>query len=208
MDAYQAALDQLTAEGFIYGCACSRKEILLADEALGLPSGVYPGTCRNGTNGRPVRALRFRVSSGEVSFCDRRLGCCAQDVERSVGDFVLRRADGLWAYQLAVVVDDLHQGVTDIVRGADLIDNTPRQILLTKSLGGEPFRYFHIPLVLNDRGEKLSKQAGATPIDCEEPLPMLERAFVHLGFERLGAESVETFLKAAVPLWRERWLTC
>ena len=179
LEAYADALAKLTAEGFIYGCACSRKEIQLADEALGLPIGVYPGTCR--------------------------LGDYLQHVEKTVGDFVLKRADGLWAYQLAVVVDDLYQGVTDIVRGADLIDNTPRQILLTQALGAAPLRYFHIPLVLNDRGEKLSKQAGAAPIDNEEPLPALEAAFEHLGFQRLGADSVSSFLQKAVPLWQERW---
>ena len=205
LEAYADALAKLTAEGFIYGCACSRKEIQLADEALGLPIGVYPGTCRHGTQGRPVRALRFRVPAGNVQFRDRRLGDYLQNVEKTVGDFVLKRADGLWAYQLAVVVDDLYQGVTDIVRGADLIDNTPRQILLTQALGAAPLRYFHIPLVLNDRGEKLSKQAGATPIDNEEPLPALEAAFEHLGFQRLGADSVSSFLHGALPLWQDRW---
>lgn len=205
LEAYADALAKLTAEGFIYGCACSRKEIQLADEALGLPIGVYPGTCRHSTQGRPVRALRFRVPAGNVRFHDRRLGDYLQNVEKTVGDFVLKRADGLWAYQLAVVVDDLYQGVTDIVRGADLIDNTPRQILLTQALGAAPLRYFHIPLVLNDRGEKLSKQAGAAPIDNEEPLPALETAFEHLGFQRLGANSVSSFLQKAVPLWQDRW---
>ena len=205
LEAYADALAKLTAESFIYGCACSRKEIQLADEALGLPIGVYPGTCRHGTQGRPVRALRFRVPADNVRFHDRRLGDYLQNVEKTVGDFVLKRADGLWAYQLAVVVDDLYQGVTDIVRGADLIDNTPRQILLTQALGAAPLRYFHIPLVLNDRGEKLSKQAGAAPIDNEEPLLALEAAFEHLGFQRLGADSVSSFLQKAVPLWQERW---
>lgn len=106
LKAYADALAKLTAEGFIYGCACSRKEIQLADEALGLPIGVYPGTCRHGTQERPVRALRFRVPAGNVRFHDRRLGDYLQNVEKTVGDFVLKRADGFWAYQLAVVVDD------------------------------------------------------------------------------------------------------
>ena len=204
-DAYEEALARLVASGFVYGCACSRKDVKEADERLGIPYPVYPGTCRSGTNGRAVRALRFRVPDRMVAFEDRWYGQYTQNVEKAVGDFVVKRADGLWAYQLAVVVDDLYQGVTDIVRGADLIDNTPRQILLTQALGAAPLRYFHIPLVLNDRGEKLSKQAGAAPIDNEEPLPALETAFEHLGFQRLGANSVSSFLQKAVPLWQDRW---
>lgn len=203
-DAYAEALAKLTRDGRVYGCACSRREVLEADRALGLAPGVYPGTCRSGTGGRAARALRFRLFSGETFFEDRRLGHYVQNVEREVGDFVLRRADGLWAYQLAVVVDDLHQGVTDIVRGEDLIDNTPRQIQLTRALGAEPFRYLHIPLVLNDRGEKLSKQQGAVPVDRDEPLPALECAFAHLGFPKVGAQTIAGFQKTAVELWRER----
>lgn len=202
--AYEAALAKLTAAGLVFGCACSRKEIFAADLRLGLPPGVYPGTCRRGTGGRPARSLRFRVPSGTVSFTDRWCGSFTQDVEHAVGDFILRRADGLWAYQLAVVVDDLAAGITDVVRGADLVDNTPRQILLTRALGGEPPRYMHIPLVLNDEGEKLSKQAGARPVDVSDPTGSLERAFAHLGFPRIGADSPEAFLRATVPLWRER----
>lgn len=203
--AYEEALERLEKLGLVYGCACSRKEIFEADLQLGLPKGVYPGTCRAGTHGRPVRALRFRVPSGSISFHDRRLGDFAQDVEHEVGDFVLKRADGLWAYQLAVVTDDIFSGVTDIVRGADLIDNTPRQILLARALGGTPPRYMHIPLVLNDAGEKLSKQAGATPVDASRPLEALEAAGRHLGLPAIGAENPEGYLLKALPLWAERW---
>lgn len=206
-DAYETAFEALKAKGFVYGCACSRKEIREAGHALGLPESAYPGTCRNGTNGRPVRAWRFRVPNREVRFVDRLMGPYVQNVEEVVGDFVLKRADGLWAYQLAVVVDDIFQGVTDIVRGADLIDNTPRQLLLYEAFEAQPPRYMHIPLVLNDRGEKLSKQQGATPLDDEDLLGELERAFVHLGFERIGADSIEAFHREALRCWKARFST-
>lgn len=202
--AYQTALDELTREGRVYGCACSRKEAALKAAELGLPAGVYPGTCRCGPNGRPVRALRFLTSSGETAFTDRLCGTFTQDVEHEVGDFVLKRADGLWAYQLAAIVDDIHQRVTDVVRGADLLDNTPRQIQLIRALGAPVPRYMHLPLVLNPEGQKLSKQQGATPLDDADPLGELERAWTHLGFARLGADTIDAFWRAALPLWKAR----
>lgn len=202
MEAYEAALATLIDKGCVYGCACSRKEVAAAAAAVGLPANVYPGTCRNGTGGRPARAMRFRVDNTPVTFVDRRYGVQTQNVEREVGDFVVRRADGLWAYQLAVVVDDLYQGVTDVVRGVDLIDNTARQIQLIKALGGTAPRYLHLPLVLNDRGEKLSKQQGARPLNPDALLSELEAAFVHLGYPRIGADSIAAFWRAAQPLWR------
>lgn len=205
MDAlYERALETLREAGRLYGCACSRAEIKERALTLGLPANVYPGTCRKGTHGRPVRMLRFLTEDEPVTFTDRWCGTFTQGVERECGDFVVKRADGLWAYQLAVVADDIDQGITDIVRGADLLDNTPRQIMLTRALGGTPARYMHIPLVLNDRGEKLSKQQGAVPL-TDDLLDELERAFTHLGFPRLGADSPATFLRAAVPLWAERF---
>lgn len=205
MDAlYERALETLREAGRLYGCACSRTEIKERALTLGLPANVYPGTCRKGTHGRPVRMLRFLTEDEPVTFTDRWCGTFTQSVERECGDFVVKRADGLWAYQLAVVADDIDQGITDIVRGADLLDNTPRQIMLTRALGGTPARYMHIPLVLNDRGEKLSKQQGAMPL-TDDLLDELERAFTHLGFPRLGADSPTAFLRAAVPLWAERF---
>lgn len=202
--AYQAALDRLIAQGRVYGCACSRKEVALRAAELGLPAGVYPGTCRLGTHGRPVRAMRFLTTSGTTTFTDRLCGDFTQDVEHEVGDFVLKRADGLWAYQLAAIVDDIHQGVTDVVRGADLLDNTPRQIQLIEALGAQAPCYMHLPLVLNPEGQKLSKQQGATPLDEDDPLGELERAWMHLGFDRLGADSIHAFWDAALPLWKSR----
>jgi len=202
---YRQALDRLEASGLLYGCACSRTEITAAQRALGLPAHVYPGTCRRGTGGRPVRALRVRVPDETVGFTDRACGPYAQNLAREVGDFVVRRADGLWAYQLAVVVDDAEQRITDVVRGADLLDNTPRQIWLQRALNLRTPRYLHVPLVTNAQGEKLSKQTGATALDTERPVPELQRAWQHLGFPALKAASVDDFGRRAIALWRERW---
>jgi glutamyl-Q tRNA(Asp) synthetase len=178
---YRAALDRLIASGHAYGCACTRAEIAAA--AGPRPKHgelVYPGTCRHGTKGRPVRAWRFRVE-GRVDWQDRRLGPQSQDLEAEVGDFVLKRADGLWAYQLAVVVDDAEQGITDIVRGEDLADNTPRQIAVQRALGFATPRYLHTPLVLAADGHKLSKQNGAAAIDLSDPPARLREAAARLG---------------------------
>ena len=205
-EAYRAALDELTRRGFVYGCACSRKEILAEDARLGLAPGVYPGTCRDGTHGRAARAQRFRTSSEPVTFHDRLAGTVTQNVEREVGDFVLKRADGLWAYQLAVVTDDGFQGITHVVRGADLVDNTPRQILLSRALGLAVPTYMHLPLVLNPEGQKLSKQQGAAPLNPDDLKGEIDRAWQHLGFPALGADTITAFWKAALPLWKERYV--
>jgi glutamyl-Q tRNA(Asp) synthetase len=207
--AYDTALARLIAARLAYGCACSRKEADEASAAAGLPLGVYASTCRVGTGGREPRSVRLRVPDppdDAISFHDRAAGVGIQHLARDVGDFVLRRADGLWAYQLAVVVDDAAQGITDIVRGADLLDNTPRQIWLQQALGLPTPRYLHLPVVLNAQGEKLSKQTGAAAIDDANPLRELERAWQHLGFARLGADDRATFLNRAAQLWAQRWL--
>jgi glutamyl-Q tRNA(Asp) synthetase len=166
IDWYERALRELRHN--TYWCACSRREI--ADSSLGLASDgaqIYPGTCRAGMPpDRPARALRLKVGAQEISYRDRVQGPRAQVLSRDVGDFVLYRADGQFAYQLAVVVDDAASGVTDIVRGADLLDSTPRQIHLQRLLGYPSPRYLHIPAALDARGEKLSKQTGAAPIDA------------------------------------------
>ncbi|QHE85578.1 tRNA glutamyl-Q(34) synthetase GluQRS [Hydrogenophaga sp. BPS33] len=187
---YQAALDALAEHGDVYPCACSRKDIEAALLARGITrerhhSAVYPGTCRpehGGLQGKPARAWRFEVGHvGRLHWFDRRLGAQQQNVATEVGDFVLKRADGLWAYQLAVVVDDAAQGITHVVRGEDLADNTARQILLQRALGLPTPLYLHTPLVLGNNGEKLSKQNGAQALDLGEPLAALERAARALG---------------------------
>ena len=187
--AYEAALQHLIQNGWAYPCACSRSDIERALLAQGIEhqrhaSAVYPGTCRHGLNGKTGRAWRLNVArvlddlAGDrvVRWHDRRLGAQSQDVVSEVGDFVLRRADGLWAYQLAVVVDDGAQGVTDVVRGMDLLDNTARQIVLQKALGLPTPRYLHVPLVLGENGEKLSKQNGAQALDLSDPSTSLQEA--------------------------------
>jgi glutamyl-Q tRNA(Asp) synthetase len=183
---YQQALDRLLERGLAYPCACSRKDIEAALAAQGVERQrhgelVYPGTCRDGLRGRQPRAWRFLAPRGEVQWSDRRLGPQQQDVQAEVGDFVLRRADGLWAYQLAVVVDDADQGITHVVRGEDLVDNTARQILLQRALELPTPAYLHTPLVLGANGEKLSKQNGAAPLPTSDPLAALNAAAQTLG---------------------------
>jgi glutamyl-Q tRNA(Asp) synthetase len=206
---YQRALDWLVRDGHAYPCACSRKDIELALAAQGRAHErhgelVYPGTCRNGLGGRPARAWRFRTRDEVVNWHDRRLGPQQQHVEREVGDFVLRRADGLWAYQLAVVVDDGLQGITQIVRGEDLADNTARQVLLQRALGLPTPGYLHTPLVLGANGEKLSKQNGAQPLDLHNPLHTLNAAAKTLGLARQQA-SVGDALAAWQVQWRDSY---
>ena len=207
-DAYRAALQRLRDAGLAYPCSCSRRVAEAAAQAAGLPDGVYPGTCRRGAAAGTAHATRLRVPdppADVIAFDDRAFGRYGQALARTVGDFVLQRADGLWAYQLAVVVDDADQRVTDVVRGADLLDNTPRQRWLQQQLGLPHPRYLHLPVVSNAQGEKLSKQTGAAALDCGNVLGEFERAWRHLGFERLGADSRDAFLRAAIPLWQARW---
>ncbi|WP_372826047.1 tRNA glutamyl-Q(34) synthetase GluQRS [Polaromonas sp.] len=226
-DHYQAALDTLIARQLAYPCACTRQEIAQALSAAGQPHArhgelVYPGTCRDGLQGRPARAWRFlteKYASNRASalmqraqaapdsganetliWQDRWLGEQGQDVAKAVGDFVLKRADGLWAYQLAVVVDDGAQGITDVVRGRDLTDNTARQILLQCALGLPTPRYLHVPLVLGVDGEKLSKQNGAQALDTSNPLASLTAAGQVLGITP-AASSVTDWLTQAVAQW-------
>ena len=172
---YEEALQKLPT----YWCSCTRREI--ADSSLGLAvdgAPIYPGTCRTGAAGAR-RALRVRAAADEICFDDRVQGRQCQVLERDIGDFVLYRADGLFAYQLAVVVDDAGQGVTDVVRGADLLDSTPRQIYLQRLLGAPTPRYLHVPVAVNSAGEKLSKQTGARAI--EPTKDTLRRALALLG---------------------------
>ena len=208
-DAYEAALARLRERGLAYACGCSRRAAEADAGAAGLPPGVYAGTCRGGVQGGAPRSIRLRVPDApddRIGFTDRAAGSVVQSLAREVGDFVLRRADGWWAYQLAVVVDDAAQGITDVVRGADLINNTPRQIWLQHCLDASTPRYLHVPVVTNALGEKLSKQTGARPLDGRDVLGELERAWRHLGFAPLGADTPAAFLRAAVDRWRARWV--
>lgn len=173
IERYREVFARLEERGCLFGCACSRREI--ADSAL-TQDGLrrYPGTCRDGLPpGRSARAIRLRVDPGTMCFDDILQGRVCQDVAQEIGDFVLLRADGTFAYQLAVVVDDADQGVTDIVRGADLLDSTPRQIYLQRLLELPTPRYLHVPAATNAAGEKLSKQTRARAVDGRRPEPDL-----------------------------------
>lgn len=182
-DAYADILNRLLESRQAYGCACSRKEIADSARSTAADGGLcYPGTCRAGVPpGREARAMRLRVDDRAIAMTDRIQGPLVQHLERDVGDFVLRRADGLWAYQLAVVVDDHAQGITDVVRGADLLDSTPRQIWLYTQLGWPVPRYAHLPVVANAAGEKLSKQTLAPALALEARSSELVRALRFLG---------------------------
>lgn len=213
--AYEAALARLRAAGLAYDCACTRREI---DEAL-VHAGrthqrhgerVYPGTCRAGVPaayaGRAARAVRLlTLRDGRhqhITWADRRLGAQAQDVTDAVGDFVLKRGDGCWAYQLAVVVDDAEQGITHVVRGEDLADNTARQILLQRDLGLPTPAYLHTPLVLGADGAKLSKQNGARALELADPVAALQAAAAVLRLPLLPAAATPgEWLQTAVPAW-------
>jgi glutamyl-Q tRNA(Asp) synthetase len=177
---YEEVLRKLRSHTYL--CGCTRREI--ADSSLGLASDgaqIYPGTCRGGLPaGKAQRALRVRVDDSSIGFVDRVQGRRDQVPSRDVGDFVLYRADGQFAYQLAVVVDDMDQGVTDVVRGADLLDSTARQIFLQRLLGHASPRYLHVPVALDAAGEKLSKQTGASALDLSEPRRELHRALAFL----------------------------
>ena len=225
---YQQALQQLVARGLAYPCACSRKDIEAALGRRGQPRArhgelVYPGTCRTGVQGRAGLAWRLRtdnhasnrpvapvkqspiainsIATSVIGWTDRRLGPQQQDVQAEVGDFVLKRADGCFSYQLAVVLDDAAQGISDVVRGQDLADNTARQILLQQLLGLPRPRYLHTPLVLGANGEKLSKQNGALPLNTTEPLAALNAAARVLGLCERGGNAADA-LAAWVTHWR------
>lgn len=186
LERYRAALDELSQRGFTYPCACTRRE--LEDSALAIDgSKIYPGTCRHGlAPGKAARTLRLRTHAAPIGFADLIQGWTEQSVGKEVGDFVLLRADAIYAYQLAVVVDDMDQGVTDVVRGADLLDSTARQIHLQRLLGCRTPRYAHVPAAVNAAGEKLSKQTGAEALDLSDPKAELARARRFLGQDEDG----------------------
>jgi glutamyl-Q tRNA(Asp) synthetase len=180
-DAYRAAMERLRAQGLVYECACSRREI----EQAGLPGidgPVYPGTCGAGLRpGRQMRSLRVRVGRALIEFDDALQGRVHQGLGAEVGDFVLWRTDGTYAYHLACAVDDAAQGITEVVRGADLIDSTPRQVFLQQQLGLPTPAYLHLPVATNAGGEKLSKQTLAPAVDPEDAATVLGRVLDFLG---------------------------
>lgn len=203
-DAYRAAFEALRAAGRVFPCACTRREI--ADSALARDgTRRYPGTCRDGlAPGREARAWRLRVEPGEVSFDDAVQGVIREDVAADVGDFVLLRADGLFAYQLAVVVDDAEAGVTEVVRGADLLDSTGRQILLQRLLGYPQPGYAHLPVASNAAGEKLSKQTLARAVEGSDPARVLVDALEFLG-QQPPAGLAQAGLPAVWAWARQHW---
>ena len=208
--AYEQALEQLLAAGFVFPCGCTRREIAdsLAHSHARHATLAYPGTCRDGLHGKPARAWRMRVPDGDaavLSFEDRWQGMQTQDLACEVGDFVLKRADGEWAYQLAVVIDDADARITHVVRGADLLDSTARQIYLQRCLGVPAPTYLHVPVVVNEYGEKLSKQTGATALDSGTPVATLTQAARHLGLDLAPAASLEAFYSDATAQWAKRF---
>ena len=194
-EAYQAALEKLKQAGVLFPCACSRREV----------GEVYPGTCRNGLPpSREPRSWRLRVDDRPVRFNDRRLGAHEEVLSKSVGDFVLKRADGLFAYQLAVVVDDGWQGITDVVRGSDLLTSTARQIYLQLLLRQPPPSYLHLPVAIDRTGDKLSKQTKAKPIPTSEPAASaaMAEAFEFLGHKPSHAfHTIEEAWAWIKPIW-------
>lgn len=223
LDHYARALDRLVADARAYPCGCSRRDIDLALQSQGIMrqrhrERVYPGTCRDGLHGKAAVAWRLRtdklpaepavplpgthIAGSVVDWTDRRLGLQHQDVAQAVGDFILQRADGPFAYQLAVVVDDADQHISHVVRGEDLADNTARQIVLQRLLDLPTPRYLHTPLVLAADGQKLSKQSGARPIDSRAPLAALQQAARTLGLPG-HAGPIGDALSAWVGAWRD-----
>lgn len=213
---YEQALETLQNQGWAYPCGCTRKTIDAWWEAQGVAHSrhverPYPGNCRPERGTAPQRTVSaWRLHVGRVqadlgldtltAWTDRRLGPQSQTVARAVGDFVLRRADGLWAYQLAVVVDDAAQGITHVVRGQDLADNTARQIVLQRALNLPTPKYLHTPLVLGPNGEKLSKQNGAAALDLDDPLATLNRAAACLQLSPQNSP-----IPAALQHWTQEW---
>ena len=211
VDAYRHALNQLSTGGHTFPCACTRKSIATnaqsnqkKNRGSSLPN-IYPGTCRNGlASGATARASRVRVNSETVNFHDGLQGTQEIQLETDVGDFVVKRADGLFAYHLAVVVDDAFQEISEIVRGTDLLDSTPHHVYLQKLLGFQTPQYVHLPIAVNAQEEKLSKQTHAPTINTTQSGPILEKALTFLGHspdtDVINA-SPETLLKWAVRNW-------
>jgi glutamyl-Q tRNA(Asp) synthetase len=204
-DAYHAALHRLREHGLVYPCCCSRKQIAEI-AAEGADGPIYPGTCRQGpASDRAARALRARTSGARVRFEDGVLGIQDRDLEREAGDFVLYRVDAVYAFHLASAVDDAQQGMTHVVRGADLLESSARQIWLIRALGLTAPRYAHLPVALDASGQKLSKQSQAAPVDPARPAPTLWPALRFLGQDppaELARASVADIWQWALTHWR------
>lgn len=192
LERYQQVLETLVDKQLVFDCGCSRREVLASAPHAGEDGPIYPGTCRHGLPpGRKPRAQRLRVAKRAVCFVDGVHGSVSQQLDLTVGDFVLKRADGIFAYQLAVVVDDADCGVTQVVRGADLLASTPRQIYLQSCLGYPPPHYIHLPLAITPTGAKISKREGAEPLDA--------------GHGGVWIAAALRFLGQTLPAGAERW---
>lgn len=210
LDAYQAAFDTLNNNDLIYPCSCSRKEIVDSATGMGVEGFIYPGTCSNGLSKRNIFKLsnhlsyRVKVPQSALEFSDAIQGKITQNLATDIGDFILKRADGLFAYQLAVVLDDAVQGITHVVRGADLLDSTPRQIYLQQLLGLTTPNYAHVPIASNTQGEKLSKQTLAQALDGKNANQQLWQTLIFLGQSppnELQYESLNTVWRWAKIHW-------
>lgn len=203
LDAYGDAITDLLHRKLAYPCGCSRKEIAI--KGLPGPEGpIYPGLCRNGlAPGKKPRSVRLRTLPGAITFEDRIQGALSQSVEDEVGDFVIRRADGLYAYQLAVVIDDALQGINQVVRGCDLLISTPRQIQLQSLLELPSTRYAHLPLAVDAEGAKLSKQAKSHPVVAKDPQTSLlaALAFLNQPLPEDGTPDLKTLWQWAIANW-------
>lgn len=203
-DYYAAALEALMSDNLVYPCTCSRKK-LAQGTIQGIPHTIYPGTCRH--RKLPLQeqhALRLKVDASIIAFDDRVMGRFQQQLDSECGDFVIRRRDGLFAYQLAVVADDALQGITEVVRGADLLDSTPRQIYLQQQLGYDQPAYLHLPLVVDEHDMKLGKSTGGAALDDSHPEPSLVTALKHLGLQApadLSRSDNRTFWQWAIENW-------
>jgi glutamyl-Q tRNA(Asp) synthetase len=203
---HQQALAQLRAQGHVFACGCSRASIAtLCPRTSSSGELIYPGTCLDGLHGKPLRSWRMRVGDAHIHWQDRLLGPQTQDLQHDCGDFVLADVQGHPTYHLACVVDDAAQGITHIVRGADLAPLTARQIFLQRALGLPTPQYLHVPVLTDAQGSKLSKQNGARAVDIHNPLPELRAAAWHLGLTLHGASNVNSLLQQALYAWQARW---
>ena len=194
LDAYQQAVNRLLEKGLAYPCACSRKDLPA--------SGIYPGTCRNGIpGGKDARSVRFCVDNGTCEFTDKLQGHITDSPAGISGDFIIHRADGLFAYQLAVVVDDDFQGVTQVVRGADLLDSTSRQIFLQRALGFVTPDYMNLPVALSADGKKLSKRVKTDPLKLQGPADAVGQALQFLGQNPPSGFSLDDLWAWAMEHW-------